>query len=302
MERCSAGFDAPLSRVKRRPPYIRLDRSVRFVQVVIGERLSRKMAQHHNPYHRPRRLLRLPAYIAAILLAPRFSTAQSFPVVNDQLGTIYDSHTNMIGTAFSAGSRSHIITCAHVAASDAYLYQWANTNLFCTIKLIYVLPRYDLAVFQSELPLPSDPLRFGDIHRIRPGDLIVYAGRDGPALKVSATNVLAVGTALNEGANIDFLEFAGRGVPGYSGGPVFNLQGQIIAIMREAWTKRGVKGGDPMLMNRAFSTDILSVLHEQVFVNAPTNPPTPSKQNMDLLDLLIPAEPSFSNSAPSHGP
>lgn len=35
--------------------------------------------------------------------------------------------------------------------------------------------------------------------------------------------------------------------------------------MREAWKKQGVKGGDAVLMNRAFSIEILSILDSEVY-------------------------------------
>jgi len=31
-------------------------------------------------------------------------------------------------------------------------------------------------------------------------------------------------------------------MPGYSGGPVVDKAGKVVAIIREAWTKKGVKG------------------------------------------------------------
>ena len=65
---------------------------------------------------------------------------------------------------------------------------------------------------------------------------------------------------MNDSASavVEFLEFEGVGRPGYSGGPVFDTSGNVIAIVGKAWTKQGVKGGPERLINRAFSLDILS--------------------------------------------
>jgi len=52
---------------------------------------------------------------------------------------------------------------------------------------------------------------------------------------------------------VDFFEFQGVGVPGYSEGPIFNNQNQIIGIMNQAWLAQGIKGGNVFLMNRAYS-------------------------------------------------
>jgi S1-C subfamily serine protease len=52
----------------------------------------------------------------------------------------------------------------------------------------------------------------------------------------------------------DFIEFEGVALPGYSGGPVFDAQGRVIAIIREAWWKTDPRAGTSRwLINRAFS-------------------------------------------------
>jgi hypothetical protein len=100
---------------------------------------------------------------------------------------------------------------------------------------------------------------------------------------------------LNDGVILDFLEFQGEGIPGYSGGPVFNEKGELVAFMREAWFRQGVKGGPPSLFNPAFSLDFLRLTQEPVinayfFVPGPTNSPAQtnltSKSKISLLDVL----------------
>ncbi len=110
-------------------------------------------------------------------------------------------------------------------------------------------------------------MAIGDFKKIRPGDTIYYYGYDQkftdsvkiPAGMMNAGIVTATGSALNDGIIIDFLEFPGVGIPGYSGGPVFNDRGELVAMMREAWTRQGIKGGPPILMNRAFSLEFLRI-------------------------------------------
>ena len=103
-------------------------------------------------------------------------------------------------------------------------------------------------------------LELGDFHQLKPGDTIFYAGwvAGTSDLMISASRIAAIGSVLNDQTTVDFLEFVGVGKPGYSGGPVFNSDGRVIAIMREAWTKRDLKGGDAVLVNRGFSTNKLT--------------------------------------------
>jgi len=92
------------------------------------------------------------------------------------------------------------------------------------------------------------------------GDRIFYIGFDSEkskelghkSLLVNQSKITAMGEQLNYTGNAQFIEFIGVGKPGYSGGPVFDWNGKLIGLMREAWQKRGLKVGEEILINRAF--------------------------------------------------
>jgi len=195
----------------------------------------------------------------------------SFTINSECVGVIVNAKTgHTIGTGFVLGSGCAIITCAHVVSSnDEYLYEPARTGTLqqgtrkaYQVKLKHIFPKYDLAVLLADADVTKKPLNLGNFQEIRPGDLVIYCGwvKGTKTLQVNQARVLASGDALNDTANavVEFLEFKGVGKPGYSGGPVFDSDGNVIAIVREAWTKRGIKGGSKSLINRAFSIDILS--------------------------------------------
>jgi S1-C subfamily serine protease len=204
-----------------------------------------------------------------------------------------------IGSGFVFGPHKDVVTCAHVVEGA---YAIGETNLFFSaqgfsspkaLKLKYILPRYDLAVFAPDSQIPGVPMVIGDFKKMRLGDKIYYYGFDTrlstpglPAATMNVATIAATGSALNEGTTIDFLEFEGVGIPGYSGGPVFNEKAELVAVMHEAWTKKGVKGGDEKLINRAFSLDVLRVLDGQVFSNLVPQTDSTNKSGMSLLDVL----------------
>jgi S1-C subfamily serine protease len=131
-----------------------------------------------------------------------------------------------------------------------------------------------LAVFAIKDSIHFRPLQFGDIHRIRPGDKVIYLGwnEQERAFKVDQAIIAAIGAALNEGITVQFIEFEGFGIPGYSGGPVFDASGKVVAIMREAWLKKGIKGGKEFLINRAFSIESIAMIEDQIYsVPAPAD-------------------------------
>lgn len=189
-----------------------------------------------------------------------------------------------------AGHHRFIVTCAHVVArqTEFQMLTAGPTNNTYKLRLLFALPRYDLAVLARDGSSDQDSLHYGDIRRLRPGDKVFYMGYKGGTLKIlmNPAVVSAVGSVWNEGAIIDFIEFQGEGLPGYSGGPVFDSSGNVVGIMREAWTKRGIKGGASLLINRAFSVEILAQLDQEIFspsTGGVTNHPT---SNTTLLDAI----------------
>jgi hypothetical protein len=75
--------------------------------------------------------------------------------------------------------------------------------------------------------------------------------------------VEAIGAVESGDAAADFLEFVGQGKPGYSGGPVFDTNSNVVAVMREAWLQQSLRGGTARLMNRAFSLEPVSKFLEE---------------------------------------
>ncbi len=168
-----------------------------------------------------------------------------------------------IGTGFVLGESRAVVTADHVvAARGRYTYQAVREGSpEIPLSVRSRFPGSDLAVLElaPESELDGDPFQLGDLFRLAPGDTVVYLGWNAPKNKVALREAVisAVGKASYLGTTVDFLEFIGEGIPGWSGGPVLDLEGKVVAVMHEAWTKRGVKGGKTVLVNRAFSAGVL---------------------------------------------
>jgi S1-C subfamily serine protease len=226
--------------------------------------------------------------ISVILLCCRTIHAQAINIDVESIGVISDASTGQkLGTGFITARNSDVVSCAHVVAGRTNLvYDSADeTNSVRRLSLKYILPRFDLAVLRVEQTVPTKSMPLGDIRRIRPGDRIIYLGyKQGThGIQANTAIVSATGAVLNDGAIVDFLEFQGEGLPGYSGGPVFDMSGGVVAVMREAWTKQGVKGGPQELINRAFSVGVLSTLEGEVFSGVVT-PSKPGPGNLSLIE------------------
>ena len=201
--------------------------------------------------------------------------AQSITIRAGCVGTIRSAQdpTQILGTAFVAGARGRIVTAAHVVAEGRFSFNGVAINL------AYQLPEHDLAVLEPVCKgcVTCDrPFEFGDGRKIKPGDKVFYLGwapDQGVVIQAHLAEIEATGATLNGKTVIDFFEFNGSGRPGYSGGPVIATDGAVVAVMREAWAKQGVRGGVPMMMNRAFSIEPVAEREG----SPPDVPPSPAQ-------------------------
>ena len=112
-----------------------------------------------------------------------------------------------IGSAFIAGNKGYLITCAHVASGKGFVYRGIGIPKNININSIYFSPQFDLSVFSLDESIEIRPLKFGDFRRIRPGDTIIYIVWDKAVSKMSknAALVSSVGSYNNNGIIVDFL-------------------------------------------------------------------------------------------------
>jgi S1-C subfamily serine protease len=176
------------------------------------------------------------------------------------VGTIViDNKVN--GSAFVLTNPNFVVTCAHVLTPNkTYFYKPQSVDSLYILKPIFVDIEKDLALLECEKNIVTRPLNPVREFDVKPGQHLFYMGfnknvsKNGtPVFQVDNAQVSSIGITKIGSSLIDFIEFNGVGIPGYSGGPVFNDDGDVVGLMREAWQKQGVKGGEILLINRAFS-------------------------------------------------
>ena len=187
--------------------------------------------------------------------------SQSITIDNNSFGFIVIDDSVYNGTGFVLLNKRTVVTCAHVVDSTKKIsfVAFKTDNPFILHLIKYDLDN-DIAVLESQTDICKHPLLPDTTFNIVPQQHLFYLGYNIlesnsfiKSLQVNNAFVNAVGKASSGKAVVDFIEFNGVGIPGYSGGPVFNDNGKVIAIMREAWLKQGIKGGQVELINRAFS-------------------------------------------------
>ena len=143
-----------------------------------------------------------------------------------------------IGSGFIISSDGYVLTNAHVVADASEVTVKLTDRREFVAKVIGVDKRSDVALIKiAATGLPT--VRFGDSSRLRPGQWVVAIGSPfGFANSVTAGVVSATARPLDQNA-VPFIQTDAAVNPGNSGGPLFNVDGQVIGINSQIFSRTG---------------------------------------------------------------
>lgn len=135
-----------------------------------------------------------------------------------------------LGSGFVVSADGFIVTNNHVieGADEIEIEFFSGQRL--KAKLVGTDPKTDIAVLKVESPEPLPYVSFGDSDTMRVGDWVMAMGNPlGQGFSVSAGIVSARGREL-QGTYDDFIQTDAAINKGNSGGPLFNMDGQVIGV------------------------------------------------------------------------
>jgi serine protease Do len=145
------------------------------------------------------------------------------------------------GSGFIVTADGYILTNAHVVADADQVTVKMNDRREYQAKVVGVDQRTDVAVIKIDgKNLPT--VRIGDPSKLKPGEWVLAIGSPfGFENSATAGIVSATSRSLpNEGNNyVPFIQTDVAVNPGNSGGPLFNLQGEVIGINSQIFSKTG---------------------------------------------------------------
>lgn len=147
-------------------------------------------------------------------------------------GNSAGSHTvSSLGSGFVIDPAGYIVTNNHVIeGADAIEVIFAKGNKL-KAKLIGTDVKTDLSLLKVESPVPLKAVPFGDSRKIRIGDWVMAIGNPfGLGGSVSVGIVSARGRNINAGPYDNFIQTDAAINKGNSGGPLFNMYGEVIGI------------------------------------------------------------------------
>jgi serine protease Do len=142
------------------------------------------------------------------------------------------------GSGFIVSADGYVLTNAHVVADASEVTVKLTDRREFLAKVIGVDKRSDIALIKiGATGLPT--VHFGESSRLRPGQWVVAIGSPfGFENSVTAGVVSATARSLDENY-VPFIQTDAAVNPGNSGGPLFNVDGQVIGINAQIYSRTG---------------------------------------------------------------
>ncbi|TPK93220.1 Do family serine endopeptidase [Mesorhizobium sp. B2-4-12] len=144
------------------------------------------------------------------------------------------------GSGFFISEDGYLVTNNHVVEEGTAFTVVTNDGKELDARLIGTDPRTDLAVLKVEGGGKFTYVDFADDAKVRVGDWVVAVGNPfGLGGTVTAGIVSARGRDIGAGPYDDFLQIDASVNRGNSGGPTFNLNGQVVGINTAIFSPSG---------------------------------------------------------------
>jgi serine protease Do len=142
-----------------------------------------------------------------------------------------NSKVNSLGSGFVIDPTGFIVTNNHVIENADDIEVIFSDSSKLKAKLIGTDTKTDLSVLKVEPPQPLTSVKFGDSKKMRIGDWVMAIGNPfGLGGSVTVGIISASGRNINAGPYDNFIQTDAAINKGNSGGPLFNMSGEVIGI------------------------------------------------------------------------
>jgi serine protease Do len=168
-----------------------------------------------------------------------------------------------LGSGFIVRANGYIVTNYHVIEGAESITVVLHDNTSLEAKLVGRDDKTDLAVLKVESDKPLPFADFGDSDKMRVGDWVLAIGNPfGLGGTVTAGIISARSREINAGPYDDFLQTDAAINRGNSGGPMFNMDGQVIGINTAIYSPSGGSVGIGFAIPSALARGVVDQIIE----------------------------------------
>jgi serine protease Do len=169
-----------------------------------------------------------------------------------------------LGSGFVIDPTGYIVTNNHVIESATDIQVTTTDGVDHPAKLIGADPKTDLALLKIETGKPMPYVQFGDSDKARVGDWVLAVGNPfGLGGTVTTGIVSARSRDIHEGPFDDFLQIDASINQGNSGGPTFDMNGNVVGINTAIFSPSGGSVGIGFAIPSNLAKPILAELKDK---------------------------------------
>src|SRR5258708_32892271 len=187
-------------------------------------------------------------------------------------GDLQPHKTNSLGSGFIVDTSGIVVTNNHVIADADEINVILNDGTKIKAELVGVDKKTDLAVLKFKPPKPLVAVKFGDSDKLRLGEWGIAIGNPfSLGGTVTAGIVSARNRDINSGPYDSYIQTDAAINRGNSGGPLFNLDGEVIRVNTLLISPSGGSTGIGFPLPSTTLPD--SLAHSHQFRPTPPRPP-----------------------------
>ncbi len=168
-----------------------------------------------------------------------------------------------LGSGFIIDPQGYVVTNNHVVGESGTVTVIFQDNTKHPAKIVGRDPKTDLALLKIDTKKPLPYVTWGDSSVANVGDWIIAVGNPfGLGGTVTTGIISARGRDIHSGPFDDFLQLDAPINRGNSGGPTFNMQGQVIGINTAIYSPNGGSVGIGFAIPSNLAKNIITQLRE----------------------------------------
>ncbi len=168
-----------------------------------------------------------------------------------------------LGSGFVIDENGIIVTNYHVITNAKEITVTLSDNTQVKAKILSKDPKTDLAVLKIDTDKKLPFVKFGDSDKARVGDRVIAVGNPfGLGGSVSTGIVSAIARNINIGTVSDFIQTDAAINKGNSGGPLFNMNGEVIGINTAIFSPSGGNVGVGFAIPSNIAKPVIKLLKE----------------------------------------
>ena len=161
----------------------------------------------------------------------QFPPGSPFEDMFKEFGTPQERQSTALGSGFIIDSKGIVVTNNHVIQDAEDIIVRVNGDKEFTAKVIGADPLSDIAVLQLDTKEKFVPVKFGNSDKARIGDWVIAIGNPfGLGGTVTSGIISARNRSIGLSRYEDFIQTDASINSGNSGGPLFDMNGDVIGI------------------------------------------------------------------------